>query len=568
MTISYLKKKISLIFDGEISAKFWQNVVEYVIIGLIIISTVEVFLTTFENIVEKYGHVLRFIDIFTTIVFTIEVSLRIWVADEIDAKYKGLKGRLRYCFSFYGLIDILSTYPFYLDLLFPLPYQILKTLRIARLFRIFRYLKSFNLLSTAVSSKKSELWISVQFLFIITVILSFILFFVEHNAQPDVYENGFYPVIWAFAQYIGDPGHFAEIPPITLTGRITACIIGVLGIALFAVPAGLIGAGFTEAMDNDKKNQEISNNIESLNLAFERRLCRLTKFRVVPSFVSVSEIQTLLEMSTDNIIEAVRNSNKFRLVNLAITQNVNEHPEDRLVVEHFCVNRSYGCFINRDSKITIVSTSSCVEPAIGNFSYYVAKIGGFNYISREVGSLPPYQSYYLIDEENSDPHLPLFMEDLNSLAYNNDNWVIFLLSASGAREPSYPTQFHFSYGGKKGDETYNDIDNLMIHNIPSFNSMFTDFSTRMQKEFELDCDRQRHYDSASKKIIARHLNYTDKVNSIIIRIAWSVTCWDIRRIQIAQVIADSFGKYLDTSNKNKISPSDLTKSGFGYEENL
>ncbi|MDD4142257.1 MAG: hypothetical protein PHR20_05645 [Bacteroidales bacterium] len=108
----------------------------------------------------------------------------------------------------------------------------------------------------------------------------------------------------------------------------------------------------------------------------------------------------------------------------------------------------------------------------------------------------------------------------------------------------------------------------MIHNIPSFNSMFTDFSTRMQKEFELDCDRQRRYDSASKKIIARHLNYTDKVNSIIIRIAWSVTCWDIRRIQIAQVIADSFGKYLDTSNKNKISPSDLTKSGFGYEENL
>ena len=111
-----------------------------------------------------------------------------------------------------------------------------KVLRVARLFRIFRYIKAFNVLARAIRSKKNEMLVSLQFLCIITLMLSFILYFVEHEAQPEVYDNGWTSVIWAFAQYIGDPGGFAETPPITFWGRIIACIIGVLGIAIFAVP--------------------------------------------------------------------------------------------------------------------------------------------------------------------------------------------------------------------------------------------------------------------------------------------------------------------------------------------
>ena len=96
-------------FDDNLRTKQWQNYVDYVIIGLIILSTVEVFLSRYDGIVEKYGKWLHFVDYFTTIFFTIEVSLRIWCADLLDEKYKGFWGRVRYCFSFYGLIDILST---------------------------------------------------------------------------------------------------------------------------------------------------------------------------------------------------------------------------------------------------------------------------------------------------------------------------------------------------------------------------------------------------------------------------------------------------------------------------
>ena len=267
--VQQFKQKLGRVFDDSLPTEQWRNFFDYFIIGLIILSTLEVFLSTYDGIVAKYGSWLHFIDYFTTICFTIEVSLRIWCADLLDDKYKGFWGRIKYCFSFYGLIDILSTYPFYLSFFMKVPYSALKALRIARLLRIFRYMKAFNILSRAISAKKQEMVVSLQFLAIVTLILSFVLFFVEHAAQPEVYDNGWTSVVWAFAQYIGDPGGFADTPPITLVGRLIACIIGILGIAIFAVPAGLIGSAFTEVMDEDKEDEHIKGNIYKIQHAFK-----------------------------------------------------------------------------------------------------------------------------------------------------------------------------------------------------------------------------------------------------------------------------------------------------------
>ena len=166
-----IKQQLNRVFDDRLETRQWENKVDWAIIGLIIISTVEVFLSTFDSISTRYGGWLKAIDVFTTVVFTIEVTLRIWCADLLDPKYKGFWGRVRYCLSFYGLIDIVSTYSFYLALLFPVPYAALKVLRVFRLLRVFRYMKSFRLLGDAFRSKRRELWISLQFLCIVTLIL-------------------------------------------------------------------------------------------------------------------------------------------------------------------------------------------------------------------------------------------------------------------------------------------------------------------------------------------------------------------------------------------------------------
>ena len=133
--IKQFKHKLGQVFDANLETKQWGNYVDYTIVGLIILSTLSVFISTFD-ISEGCEYVLHVIDIVTVIIFTIEVSLRIWTADELSPKYKGFWGRVRYCLTFYGMIDILSTYTFYLAFIFPLPYQVLKSLRVVRVYAI------------------------------------------------------------------------------------------------------------------------------------------------------------------------------------------------------------------------------------------------------------------------------------------------------------------------------------------------------------------------------------------------------------------------------------------------
>ena len=557
------KKQLARIFDNDLRTKQWENYPDYVIVGLIVLSTLSVFISTF-NVSPQCEKVLSVIDIVTVIAFTIEVTLRIWSADAIDEKYKGFWGRVKYCFTFYGMIDILSTYTFYVSLFIPLPYSALKALRVVRLLRVFRYMHSFRLLQTAISSKAKEMWVSFQFLAIVTLMLSFVLFFYEHNAQPDVYDNGFKSVIWAFAQYVGDPGNFADTPPVTLVGRLIACIIGLLGIALFAVPAGLIGAGFSEAMEDEKQSKKVKKNIGKLQIAFERKLDRPTGFQIMPQHLSVCDIQARMGMKVDDILDAVEESENFRLINLAVTQTIDEHPLDKLAVEHFIVNRPYGCCIDRGSKITIVSTVSFVDPSTGNFSYYLAMIGGFNYISREVGEIRPYRSYYKFDDANDVPGLAEFMDDLNRLTAREDAWVVSLLAASGANEPPFPTHIHFSAGGKKGNEDF-------VANGPTvidkelFKGLLDDTVETFAGEFGLGTDFQRyHGDSLNgDKLFSYKLDTAATLNSFTMRIAWSVSLWDSRRIAVAKRLAELLAKHIEGRDELEFDPElKVKKSGY------
>ena len=552
--IEKFKTQLARVFDSDLRTKQCENYVDYAIIGLILISTLSVFISTFE-VSPLCERILSIVDLVTVIIFTVEVSLRIWAADELDPEYKGFWGRVKYCCSFYGLVDILSTYTFYVSLIIPLPYAILKSLRVLRLLRIFRYMRSFRLLKEAISSKSKELFISLQFLVVVTLMLSFVLFFYEHAAQPDVYNNGLKSVLWAFAQYIGDPGGFADTPPVTLAGRLIACIIGVLGIAIFAVPAGLIGAGFSEAMEADLHKEVTSKNVNKLHNMFVTRFDRLTGFYVLPEYISLCDIQARMGMTADDIFDAVENSDNFRLINLAATQTVDEHPQDKLAVEHFIVNRPYGCCIDRGSKVTIVSPSSLIDPCSGSFAYNLALIGGFNYISRELGELRPYASYYqFADRNNQEQHLPQFMEDLEALTSREGSWTITFMVASGANEPTYPTALHFSAGGAKGDERF-EGENLFVKDMAAYRAFYEDAAAEIKSKFGLDSDHQRYHNCSAQNIFLRKFEEgKGSDNNIVLRVAWSACLWDSRRVQVVQSLAEVINRHFESDVVKELDP--------------
>lgn len=539
MQIMDFRKKVSRVFDDNLRTLQWKNMVDYLIMFMILLSTLEVFLSTFE-----WGPtmllVLRVVDIITLVFFTIEVALRIWTAPELFPASSAWKSRLKYCFSFYGVIDLLSTVPFYAQWLIPMPVSALKTLRtfrIIRLFRITRYFRSFKLLSGAISSKRHELVISTQFLVIITIILSIILYYAEHEVQPENYNNGFVSVIWAFAQYIGDPGEFAATPPLTPLGRVVACIVGVMGIAIVAVPAGIIGAGFTEALEDDKRSEIIKKNAINLRNAFQRKMDRPTRYQIIPPFRSADDVKALLGMTTADLNEAVEYGKGFRLVNLASSIPSQQYIPDRIAIEHFPINRSYGCFIDRGAAVTIINPTAYIDVGMGNFGFYLALIGGFNYISREVGVRVPSKSFFTIDSRDALPNLSDYCDDLERLLNRPKAWGVTVLSASGALEPVLPTNIHLTIGGPKGDTRFAG-DDLMVHDEATYRKFHDDVVAVMKERFDLTTDHQVYHSSNNPRLFLRKINLNEDVNNVMIRIEWDKILYDPRRILITKTFAE------------------------------
>lgn len=115
-------------------------------------------------------------------------------------------------------------------------------------------------------------------------------------------------------------------------------------------------------------------------------------FGHVTDNVSVSKF-LLKGMELKDVIDVCKKYPEFRVKNEASAISIEDGKEDRFLLEHFPVNRRYGFFANRGSKVTIVSTSSQSELCTGNFSYYLAKFAGFNYISKDF-NVADGESYY------------------------------------------------------------------------------------------------------------------------------------------------------------------------------
>ena len=469
-----LKQKLARIFDDDLKTWQWKNVADWVIIGLIVISTVEVFLSTFNGINERYSAWLTAIDLFTTAFFTVEVSLRIWCADLIDPKYKGFWGRVRYCFSFYGFIDLISTYSFYVALLFPVPYSALKVLRVLRVLRVFRYMKSFQVLADAFRSKRQEFWISLQFLTLVTLILSFLLFFVEHQAQPEVYDNGWRSVVWAFAQYIGDPGGFADTPPITFWGRIIAVAVGVLGIAIFAVPAGLVSSGFVEVIEQRRKEDTIRENMDMIYSRFKvghadkkLLLSDTNHERCAPMrYLSTGAIRSVCMLTDTEILEAVRTAPDLRLRPMKSDEEM--RVSDMTVVERHLkeivkdedgkvlYDNPYGFRRwNDNESLVLLGPSGANEPGLSHIMATLAENTTFNMICRErrfygAAKDPGLSvSPFYVDMKVTDGNVPFtqYVEALRGI--RRGQRVVCIASGASGR-----ADFEVQWGMPSGTEGY------------------------------------------------------------------------------------------------------------------
>lgn len=220
------------------------------ITGLILLSVISVILETEESLYSQFQAVFIGFEVFTVAVFTVEYILRLWTCT-LDPRYSApVVGRIRYACTLLALIDLLSILPFYLPVS-GLDFRFIRAARLTRLLRILklgRYVQSVKTLGRVLKSKKEELLVTLFAGVIMLIIASSLMYYVERDAQPKAFNSILSAMWWGVATFttIG----YGDIYPVTALGKMLGSFIAVLGIGLFAMPAGILASGFAAELQN------------------------------------------------------------------------------------------------------------------------------------------------------------------------------------------------------------------------------------------------------------------------------------------------------------------------------
>jgi voltage-gated potassium channel len=229
------------------------------IVTLILLNVAAMILESVAQIHAVAARGFLLFEYFSVAVFSAEYVLRLWSCVEEPRYCRPVLGRLRFALTPLALVDLSAVLPFYLPFLhadlrglrmFRLV-RILRVMRIARIAKLGRYSQSLQMLLRVVRSRQEELLSSVFILLILAVVAASLMFFAEHEAQPNTFSSIPAAMWWAVATLttIG----YGDVYPVTTLGKVMASIIAVLGIGMFALPTGILGSGFVEQMEQRQK---------------------------------------------------------------------------------------------------------------------------------------------------------------------------------------------------------------------------------------------------------------------------------------------------------------------------
>ena len=233
MTANNLKSKLhTIIYEADTPM---GKLFDVVLLILILVSVILVMLESVTSIDTHYHDLLYFGEWVITIFFTVEYILRIIT----------VKKASNYIFSFYGIIDFLSTIPLYLSFILAgsnalLAVRALRLLRVFRILKITRYMGEANKLNKALRDSKPKILVFLFAVLILSIIAGTIMYLVEGE------QSGFVSipisVYWCIVTLttVG----FGDIAPVTPLGQFIAAIIMIMGYGIIAVPTGIVSAEY------------------------------------------------------------------------------------------------------------------------------------------------------------------------------------------------------------------------------------------------------------------------------------------------------------------------------------
>jgi len=212
--------------------------------ALIVLSIITFSIDTLPDLSDNTKYILSAIEVITVVIFTLEYIFRIVVT----------KRKLKFIFSFYGLVDLVAILPFYITSGIDLRVvRVFRLLRIVRILKLFRYSQAIKRFRRAVTIAKEELLL-FSFIALIVLYLSAVgIYYFEHQAQPEQFKSVFHGLWWALATLttVG----YGDVYPVTLGGKMFTFLILMVGLGVVAVPTGLVASALSAARSEEKQNE-------------------------------------------------------------------------------------------------------------------------------------------------------------------------------------------------------------------------------------------------------------------------------------------------------------------------
>ncbi len=218
-------------------------------VGMIITITLSLIPLVFKQEILLFN----IIDKVAVTIFIIDYLLRWLTADYIFEK-KGIISFMKYPFSFMAIVDLISILPSLTVLNKGVRVlrvlRMIRAMKVLRIFKTMRYSKSIQIISGVIAKTKDSLT-AVCILAVGYILISALVIF---NVEPDTFNTFFDAIYWATVSLttVG----YGDIYPVSTLGRIITMVSSVFGIAIVALPAGIITAGYMNEIQSDNERGE------------------------------------------------------------------------------------------------------------------------------------------------------------------------------------------------------------------------------------------------------------------------------------------------------------------------
>lgn len=231
-----MKTKIKKVveFNDSLIGRFFDFFIQF----LIILSVVTFSIETLPDLKPQTKVILSSIELFCVIIFTIEYVLRIYISDR----------KLKFIFSFFGIIDLLAILPFYLS--FGIDLRSLRLMRMFRLFRLLklvRYNKAMRHFTKAMIMAKEQIILFMAITLMLIYFAAVGIYYFENEAQPEHFASIFDSLWWSIVTLttVG----YGDVYPITVGGRVFTFFILLIGLGIVAIPTGIISSSLTKVVE-------------------------------------------------------------------------------------------------------------------------------------------------------------------------------------------------------------------------------------------------------------------------------------------------------------------------------